>query len=217
MVDVYLYADETGNLDYDGEGKAGASAYFGFGTAVFDRDHGSELWEGLRLRASLEQRGLNLPHGFHAVNDSNVTRSEMFALIREQAPRFDTTFLCKANAYPSVKARGQMYLYKLAWFQHLKFVAPRVAGEDDTLYVIVGTFGTKARATQARAAIADVCNQVGRNIVLCVWEAATCWGLQVADYALWAQHRVLLDRPCSWHALAIAPTMKSSFLPWGRV
>lgn len=168
MSDIYLYADETGNLDYDGAGKDGASAYFGFGTAVFDHDHGDEMWDGLRLRASLEERGLNLPKGFHAVNDSNATRGEMCDLIQNQSPRFDTTFLCKENAYAYVKARGQMYLYKMAWFQHLKYVAPQVSNREDTLYVIVGTFGTKARATQARVAVRDVCNQIDRNIVLCV-------------------------------------------------
>lgn len=217
MADIYLYADETGNLDYEGDRKAGASAYFGFGTAVFDRDHRTELWEGLRLRADLEKRGLNLSRGFHAVNDSHATRADMFALIAAQAPRFDTTFLCKANAYDYVRRRGQMYLYKMAWFQHLKYVAPAVADPDDTLYVIVGTFGTKARATQAREAIRDVCNQVDRNIVLCVWEAATSWGLQVADYALWAEHRVLEGRPCAWHASAVRPTLVTSYRPWGTV
>lgn len=63
MSDIYLYADETGNLDNDGAGKDGASAYFGFGTAVFDHDHGDEMWDGLRLRASLEERGLTCPRG----------------------------------------------------------------------------------------------------------------------------------------------------------
>src|SRR5690606_23235042 len=35
VADVYLYADETGNLDFDGAAKQGGSAYFGFGTAMF--------------------------------------------------------------------------------------------------------------------------------------------------------------------------------------
>lgn len=217
MADVYLYADETGNLDYAGDGKQGASPYFGFGTAVFDREHGSELWSGLRLRAGVESKGLNLPKGFHAINDSNQTRGEMFSLIAEQAPRIDTTFLCKANAYPYVRERGQMYLYKMAWFQHFKYVAPRVATKDDTLYVVAGTFGTRSRQTQATAALTDVCQQLGLNIVLCVWEASSSWGLQVADYALWAVHRNLLGRSCYWYEGSVAPTLRSTFTPWGKV
>lgn len=51
--EVYLYADETGNLDYAGSGKTGASDYFGFGTAVYYDDHGSQLMQGLRLRTKV--------------------------------------------------------------------------------------------------------------------------------------------------------------------
>nr|WP_247600891.1 DUF3800 domain-containing protein [Cellulomonas hominis] len=211
-----MYADETGNLDYEGDGKEGASPYFGFGTAVFDHDHGSELWEGLLLRADLESRGLNLPKGFHAINDSNHTRGDMFELIKQQAPRIDTTFLCKANAYDYVKQRGQMYLYKMAWFQHFKYVAPRVATAEDRLFVIAGSFGTKSRQTQARLALADVCDQMRMNIVLCIWDASSSWGLQVADYALWAVHRNLLGRPCYWYEESVLPTLHSTFKPWGR-
>ena len=48
-MDVYLYADETGNLDYGGATKQGASPYFGFGTAVFIGDHGVEAsWVSFR-------------------------------------------------------------------------------------------------------------------------------------------------------------------------
>jgi hypothetical protein len=217
LTDVYLYADETGNLDYAGAGKRGASAYFGFGTAVFYGDHGAELMEGLELRAAVTGNGVNLSRGFHAVDDSNLTRGQMFDVISNQAPRFDTTFLRKAGAYPRVKAEGEMRLYKMAWYLHFKEIALQVSRHDDKLYVIAGTFGTKQRRTQAEAALADVCSQVSRDITLCVWEAATSWGLQVADYALWAVHRELLGRPCYWYGKSVAPSLASTFTPWGRV
>jgi len=215
VADIYLYADETGNLDCDGEGKQGASAYFGFGTAVFDHDHGAELWNGLRLRAELERKGLNLPRGFHAINDSHVTRNEMFEVIAQQAPRIDTTFLLKANARDCIRQRGQMHLYKMAWYLHVKYVAPLVAGPADRLFVIAGSFGTRSRQTQAREALSDVCVQLDREIVLCVWEASSSWGLQVADYALWAVHRNLLGKDCRWYGTAVRPTLGSTFTPWG--
>lgn len=211
-----MYADETGNLDYAGEGKAGAGAYFGFGTAVFRDDHGHHLFGGMKLRAGLEKNGLSLPKGFHAVNDNPRTKSDMFGLIKDQAPRFDTTFLHKASAYPAVQARGQMYLYRMAWFLHFKEIATQVSMPGDTLHVIVGSFGTAARRTEAKAAIADVCGQVNRSIVLCVWDSPTSWGLQVADYGLWATQRSLEGKTCTWFAPCVMPTLKSVFLPWGR-
>lgn len=211
-----MYADETGNLDYDGEAKEGASAYFGFGTAIFTGDHGRALFEGLRLRARLEHEGVRLTEGFHAVNDAPRTRNEMFALVQEQAPRFDTTFLYKANAIPRVRAAGEMRLYQMAWYLHFKEIAIRVSTPSDTLFVIAGSFGTKARSTAARAALADVCSQVNRDIILCVWRAATSWGLQVADYGLWATQRQLEGKTCSWFPHCVEPTLESIFLPWGR-
>ncbi len=212
-----MYADETGNLDYDvSAGKQGASTYFGFGTAVFDREHGKELWDGLCLRARLESRGLNLPRGFHAKNDTQATKSEMFSLIKEQQPRFDLTFLLKENAYAGVRERGEMGLYRMAWYLHFKEIAKQVAEADDTLYAIVSSFGTHARATAARAAIREVCDQVSRRIVLCVWDGATSWGLQVADYGLWAAQRVLEGRRCGWWEPCVKPTVQSFFLPWNR-
>ena len=57
VADIFMYADETGNLDYEGVPDArggGASTYFGFGTAVFQHDHGGHLLEALMLRARLE-------------------------------------------------------------------------------------------------------------------------------------------------------------------
>lgn len=217
VADIYLYADETGNLDYDADGKKGATDYFGFGTAVYEGDHGDALMEGLRLRASVEHGGVSLERGFHAKDDSWKTRGEMFDVIAAQAPRFDTTFLLKANAYDRIREAGEMRLYKMAWYLHFKEVALQVSSKDDTLWAIVGTFGTKARARQARHALSDVCDQVRHDVRLCVWPSRSSWGLQVADYALWATHRNLTGQPCESFASAIEPSTVTRFTPWGEL
>jgi hypothetical protein len=216
MSEIYMYADETGDLDMSDS--PGSSTYFGFGTAVFDRDHGSELWDGLRLRCSLEERGVKLPKGLHAKNDSPATRSEVFELICRQAPRLDTTFLLKRSAYSKVKAAGPVYLYKMAWYLHFKEIVRRVTEPGDTLYVIIGSLQTHNKRDAIRHALEEVCNQVagGRTIVPCIWDAQTSWGIQVADYGLWAVQRVLEGRKCSWYTPCIQPSLKTTFLPWGR-
>ena len=246
MGEIWVYADETGNLDHGTAGKSGASDYFGFGTATFDGDHGPHLWSGLKLRATVEAQGLSLPRGFHArpsptvitsrpichirdhprqlslprgfhaKDDSRTTRSVMFDEIARQAPRFDATLLYKPNAYDRVRAQGEMRLYKTAWFLHLRRVAVEVAQPGDTITVVAGSFGTRARATQARAALADVCEQVQRDIRLCVWDAPTSWGLQVADYGLWAVQRRPVKGECSWFEACVRPSLVSTSAPWGR-
>lgn len=215
MARVFLYADETGNLDYKNAAVT-ESGYFGFGTATFGDEHGDALWIGLNLRASLSAKGLHLPRGFHAKDDSTPTKDAMFNAIHDIAPRFDATFLYKPNAYPSVEDKGQMYLYKLAWYLHFKETARRIANRNDTIVVVAGSFGTKQRQTQAREALAEVCDQIDRSIELCIWDASTSWGLQVADYGLWSTHRDLLGRGGRWHDQSVRPTLKTTFLPWGR-
>lgn len=217
MTDVFIYADETGNLDYGGSGKEGASAYFGFGTALFPGEHGDALWDGHVLRSSLADRGFDMPKGFHAKNDLWDIRNEMLALVSMQQPRLDTTFLYKDNAYPYVKAKGWEYLYKLAWYLHLKHVCEWVVESDDHIYVVVATMGTKKRAVLAREAVEDVCRQMNRTITLCMWDAATSWGLQVADYGLWAVHRHLVGGSLRDYDQLVKPLVKTEFTPWGRV
>jgi len=216
VAEVFMYADETGNLDYDVAN--GGSKYFGIGTATYTTNHDEAMAQGCRLRLIHAQKGVELPKGYHAKNDRPQTRADVYKVIKSQAPRFDFTFLAKAKAFESVRAKGEAYLYELAWYLHFKEVAKRCTTEGDTLYVIVATLGTAARKKAFRQAIARVCDDHApplRNVVVCHWEAATSWGLQVADYGLWAVQRQLErdDRTYLW---AVVPTLKSKFLPWGR-
>jgi hypothetical protein len=181
VADVFMYADETGNLDYAVD--TGGSKYFGIGTATYPsaETHAEAMAEGLRLRLAHARAGVDLPRGYHAVDDAKITRQEVFDVIAVQAPRFDVTFLAKKYAYPEVKAKGDIYLYRLAWFLHFKEIAKRVVRPGDTLYVIVATLGTGARKKAFNEAIRDVCaghKAACAQIVVCNWDAATSWGLR---------------------------------------
>jgi hypothetical protein len=214
VADIYMYADETGNLDYN---LAGGSKYFGIGTATWQNDPAEHLWQGERMRFGHAEAGVECSKGYHAKDDSRATRTEVFQVIKGQAPRFDTTFLAKGNAYPHVRARGQAYLYQLAWYLHFKEIAKQVAGAGDTLYVAVATLGTAARKTAFKQAIDNVCQQVAprlANVAVAHWDSATCWGLQVADYGLWAVQRRLERGDDQW-MWAVTPTLASEFLAWG--
>lgn len=214
--DAFVYADESGNLDYEGAEKDGASDYFGFGTAIFEGDHSVEMWDGHVMRAALSGRGIDMSKGFHAKDDTWEVRNSMFALLCNQQPRIDATFLLKSGAYDDVRAKGEIWLYKYAWFLHLKYICEKVARPEDHLYVVVGSIGTKARKTAAESAVRDVVDQMSQTITLCVWPASTTWGLQVADYALWAVHRKLRGSPLKNYDEDVAPLVKSTFMPWGR-
>ncbi|MFC4062006.1 DUF3800 domain-containing protein [Planomonospora corallina] len=209
-----MYVDEMGNMDMSGGD--GASRYFGFGTAVFRGEHGREMWEGLRLRCDLERRGVNLPRGLHAKDDSHATRDEVFHLIGRQRPCLDVTFLCKAKAHPAIRERPH-WLCTLAWYSHFKGVLRKVSRPGDTVYVIAATLTTNRRTMNAKEALEEVCGRfaVSREIALCVRDAQSAWGIQVADYGLWAVQRRLEGRQCKWFDSQVKPNLRSMFLPWG--
>jgi|SRR5579863_7853788 len=216
MTNVYMYADETGNLDYNTSG--GGSRYFGIGTATWHDEPAEHLWQAERMRFAHAEAGLENSKGYHAKDDSRTARADVYKLIKEQAPRFDITFLAKDNAYPHVRANGQAYLYKLAWYFHFKEIAAYVTRPGDTLHVAVATLGTAARRTAFKLAIDDVCEQVAprlREVIVAHWDSASSWGLQVADYALWAVQR-RAERGDEQYMGAIEPTLATEFYPWRR-
>jgi hypothetical protein len=100
VVDHYLYLDETGTLDF--EDRPGEE-YFGVGTPHFEGDHRDAIWDGHQLRVGLEAKGIKLPKGLHAKNDSHSTRGDVYATIAAQQVRFDATLLKKSSAFPSVR------------------------------------------------------------------------------------------------------------------
>jgi hypothetical protein len=211
MTDVFMYADETGNLAYDK-----GSTYFGIGTATWKSQPAEHLWQAEHMRFRHARAGVECTKGYHAKDDSRTTRNEVYQLIKDQGPRFDTTFLAKANAYPSVRDQGPAYLYQLAWFLHFKEIARQVTAPGDTLFVAVATLGTAARRTAFKKAIDNVCRQVTpylRNVVVAHWDSATSWGLQVADYGLWAVQR-RIERGDEQYMWAVQPTLASQFQPF---
>lgn len=214
MTDYYVYIDETGSCDYS----QASGPRFAIGSATYQGDHRDAIWEGIQLRTRLESKGVALPQGFHAVDDSKHTRDAVFDVIQRHPPaRIDSTYLTKAKAYPSVRLRGKPYLYQLALFQHLKHVIPRVSLEGDHVYVIAGTIHlTKGTLTATRTALTDVCAQLGgrRTITPCLWEARSSWGIQVADYCLWALQREMDGKPCQWYQPVVDPLLRSNFGPW---
>lgn len=216
MADVYVYMDETGDLGMTGG--AGESLYFGIGTATFHGDHGAAMWAMADARFAMETRGLVLTRGFHAKDDSPRTRHDVFGRIAglSPAPRFDFTMLEKSKAYATVKARGEVYLYKLAWWLHFKEVVYRISSPGDTVHVAAGTLGTAQRAALARRALRDVCDQLAlsRSIHLSMWEARSSAGIQIADYGLWSVQRRFERADSTWYDQYVAPMASTCFRPW---
>jgi hypothetical protein len=182
----YIYADESGNFDFSRNPKA--SRYFIL-TSVLVEDHdiASELME---LKRELAWSGLSLPQGFHATEDNQIVRNEVFAVLNKYDFRIDATILDKSKTRPKLQTSNELF-YQYAWYYHMKYIAPRVASQSDELMVIGASIRTKGRPTAFQDAIRDVMNQVSPTSATqtAMWPASVEPCLQVADYCCWAIQR----------------------------
>lgn len=217
MTDYFVYLDESGSLDFNPPRSPDESPYFAIGSVIFKGEHQDIYWDAQVLRFSLEQQGVKIPKQFHAKNDSWTTREQVFSIISDHKPRFDATFLRKENAYESIQRAGKQRLYKQAMFLHVKYLCERVIPPDADIFLVAANIGTNSLRKSAQEGLADISGQMPQNVTLCYWDSTSCWGLQSADYLLWATHRQIV-RPGTmrYYESLVDPLVKSTFFPWGR-
>lgn len=211
MADCFLFADEAGNFDFSRN--AGASLYFVLTTITLpDSGVGLDL---LRLRHQLLAEGKALERGyFHASEDEQAVRDRVFNVLAPHNFRIDATILEKSKAEPQVRYSHARF-YKYAWFYHMKYVAPQIAGSNDLLAVVGASLGEKKKQTAFRLAILDVAAQTSRAArtrVAC-WPASCDPCLQIADYCCWAIQRKWERNDLQSYQL-IASKIRTEFELW---
>lgn len=184
MAIVYLFADESGNLDFSG----GGSRYFILTTVTLpDFSLGDRL---LNLRREMGWRGIEIFDAFHASTDKQAVRNEVFHLIQQHEFRIDATLLNKSRAFPDIKD-DEIRFYKVAWRIHFNYVAKRVMTDGDAIHVVAASLGTQKRKHLFHQAVRDVVEERGQapNFRTSSWSAACEPCLQIADYCSWAIQR----------------------------
>jgi hypothetical protein len=167
------------------------------------------------LRRELAWEGHGLDAAFHATEDKQVVRDRVFELIDAADLRIDATILDKRKAHPKYADDPEAF-YKLAWYLHLKYVAPRISRRDDQLMVVAATLGTRKRRKAVRESLTDVVQQTTRcRWQLAQWPAESDPCLQVADYCTWAiQRRHERADPRSYNL--IKDKIESEFEPFAH-
>lgn len=190
MAKKYLFADESGDLQFVRNGKA--STYFAVGTLCADED---QIWvlrtRLMRLRDELAWKAQGLDSCFHASPDAQAVRDEVFAALVELDFRFDITLLEKSKAQPSIRPDDPTF-YKYAWYYHLQYTAPRLFQADDSVQVVAAELGQKKKRKAFRNAVEEVMSQClpyRTKRVLAFWRDDSDFGLQAADYCTWAVTR----------------------------
>jgi hypothetical protein len=163
--------------------------------------------------ASLLGRGVHLDRVFHATEDEQVVRDEVFDLLAQADFRIDATILEKRKAQPHLQSEQRFY--QMAWFLHFKFVAPQVASSGDRLLVTAASLGTKKRRALFHVAVSNVVSQVSPTFSYRVaswpYESDPC--LQIADYCTWAIQRKW-ERGDNRSHILIANKIRSEFDVW---
>jgi len=187
MARKFLFADEAGDFEF--ARKQNVSRYFIVCTVTLETcTLGHHL---LDLRRDLSWRGNTaLGDYFHACEDKQRIRDEVFNLIRSSDMRIDATILEKSKAQPHTRASPARF-YRYAWYYHLRSIRSGVLRRDDELMLTAASLGRKRERATFTKAVNSVAQQVAtRNswaTFFCPSIADPC--LQVVDYCTWAIQR----------------------------
>lgn len=190
MTKKYLFADESGDLQFLDNGQA--TRFFSVGTLYAEERQVWELrTELMKLRDELAWKAQGLDSCFHAAPDSQAVRDEVFQVLQRLEFRFDVTLLEKPKAMPTIRPDEPTF-YKYAWYYHLKHIAPALFQAGDHVQVVAAELGTRKTRKAFRGAVDDVmaqCMPYQVRRVLAFWRDDSDFGLQAADYCNWAVTR----------------------------
>jgi hypothetical protein len=209
---VYVFGDEAGDPVFQAPGE-GVSRYFLIGTiTVEDCGIGDEL---LALKRDLAFSGMELEK-LHASSDKQWVRNRVFETIaKHDGLRYDVTILDKRKTIEKYR-KAPIQFYKLAWYFHLKYVAPRVATSDDELLVAAASISISKKKQAVKEALESVVAQVAPTMrsVATFPAMASDPCLQAADYLTWAVQRTYEGRKDTRSYEQIEHLIRSEFQPF---
>lgn len=74
---------------------------------------------------------MNVDSDFHATNDDQAVRDEVFKVLSGHPFQLDVTLLEKSKAQPQTRTDDATF-YKYAWYYHLKKLVDRACREGDS-------------------------------------------------------------------------------------
>jgi hypothetical protein len=182
-VAVYLFFDESGNLDFSGTG----TKFFGFG-CLTTRNPASLLHPLAALRYDLLEQGVDLEY-FHAAEDRQVVRNMVFAILAEVGGfDFDAVLIEKSKTPPAFHDPPQFYPRFAR--DLLTRVFERFKGDEKIILVTDRLPMKKKREAVEKALKSFLRNDLGsRPFTIVHHSSAAHLCLQAADYCMWAIYR----------------------------
>lgn len=210
MSRALIFSDEAGCFVFKRNDRA--SRYFLVCTICLDDcSIGDEL---IALRRDMQWRGLPVGEEFHATEDKNAIREEVYSLIERHDFRIDVTLLEKSKAQPQTTVSQQTF-YKYAWYYYFKHVGPNLLRGKTEAHITAAALGTRRGQAVYTAAVNEVLQQA---IQKQQWVtsfprtvAEPC--LQIADYCAWAVQRKWERGDTRWYD-RIAGKLKTEYDLW---
>lgn len=189
---VYLFFDESGNLDFSDNG----SRWFCFGALTL-RDPGPLSAAFTRLRYGFLEQGLEL-ECFHAAEDRQVVRNQVFAALAEVGG-FDFDVLVVEKQLTPAVLRDPFEFYAHLGYVLMDSVLERFRDLDEPIVIITDSLPVQRERKALEKAFRTSIRQSlkGRPFSIVHHSSATHAGLQAVDYCTWAVQRRLRgdDRP----------------------
>lgn len=210
MARAHIFSDEAGCFSFARNDRA--SRYFLVCTVAMDDCSMGDRLQA--LRRDMVWRGLPVQEEFHATEDKNVVREEVYGFLAGQNFRVDSTLLEKAKAQPQTRQTPDRF-YKYAWYYHFKHVGPRLLRDKTELMITAAALGTKKGQAVYTAAVNEILQQtVQRQQWRTFFPRAVadpC--LQVADYCAWAIQRKWEKGDTRWYEM-IEDKIETEFDLW---
>lgn len=212
MSRVHIFSDEAGCFTFNRHERS--SRYFLVCTVMLDDCAiGDEL---LALRRDMVWRNMPVREEFHATEDVNSVRAEVYDFLRRFDFRVDVTLLEKSKAQPQTRSSPEVF-YKYAWYYHFKHNAPAILAGRTEVSITAASLGTKKGQAVYTAAVNNVLQQVIQRQQWATFFprsiAEPC--LQIADYCAWAIQRKWERGDDKWYKL-IEDKIASEYDLWKR-
>src|SRR5438132_1137733 len=141
MPRLYVFADEAGDFTFSRHPRA--SRYFIVCTITLTS---CDLCDSLMaLRREFSWRKYTLGDYFHATEDKQNVRNEVFSLIQQSAGmQIQATIMEKSKAQFQVR-RSESRFYKYGWLYHFRYGVSQPMRSFNEILITAASIGTKSK------------------------------------------------------------------------
>ena len=186
MPNTYIFTDEAGCFTFNRE--PNVSRYFILCTVIMSScEIAGDL---LNLRRKLAWNGADLKDYFHATEDKQSVRDQVYETIMGRDFSIQATIMEKSKAHQSIRESRPKF-YKTGFYFHFRNGVSRLVDQSSETLFTTACLGVKKERVAFQDAVSDVMWRTHRSGV---WRAdfMPCQAdpcLQVADYCAWAIQR----------------------------